>query len=63
MNTTVFWTVVVVGILVFVIAREFVCWYFKVNEIVGLLRSIDESLRGRAAPPAAQPLQGQRVEG
>ncbi len=32
-------------ILFFVIGRELICWYFKINKIVGLLQSINDSLQ------------------
>jgi len=33
-----------VGFLIFLIMREFNCWYFKFNKIVKLLESIDSKL-------------------
>lgn len=37
-------------VLLFAIFRAFVLWYWRVGEIVTLLKSIDEKL-GRAASP------------
>ncbi|MFH1328911.1 MAG: hypothetical protein ABIH76_08770 [Candidatus Bathyarchaeota archaeon] len=36
--------IVIVCLFVFLIARELVCWYWKLNKIVSLLESIDEKL-------------------
>lgn len=33
-----------IGIVLFVILREFTCWYFKMNETVKLLTEIRDSL-------------------
>ena len=38
----------VVSFVIFLIIREGVCWYFKINERVALLRSIDERLASHA---------------
>lgn len=42
------WTYIVIGALlslgVFLICREIVCWYFKMNEVTSLLREIRTSL-------------------
>ena len=48
------------GLLGFVFLREVFCWYWKLNEVVGLLKTIVDRLerlegRGAAAPPAARP--------
>ena len=37
-------------LLIFLICRELVCWYWKINRIVSLLESIDQKL-GRSTPP------------
>ena len=34
-----------IAILFFIIGRELICWYFKINKIVGLLQSINDSLQ------------------
>lgn len=40
--------------VVFLIARAIVLWYWRVNEVVALLKSIDEKL-GRMAPAPREP--------
>ena len=35
---------VLAGLLVFLVGRELVCWYFKLNEIVSVLRQIRDRL-------------------
>lgn len=37
--------VLVIAIVVFLIFREVWCWYWKINEAIKLLQSIDESLK------------------
>ena len=39
-------------IVVFLIAREIVCWYWKINRMVALMESIDESLKQMPAVKA-----------
>jgi hypothetical protein len=39
--------------LVFLVMREVMCWYWKINEAVYLLRSIDEKLGNRGAPASS----------
>ncbi len=34
-----------IALLFFALGRELICWYFKINKIVGLLQSIDNSLQ------------------
>jgi predicted RNA-binding Zn-ribbon protein involved in translation (DUF1610 family) len=41
-----------VVLLLFLFFRELVCWYWKLNEIVLLLRSIDRKLPDAEAQPA-----------
>ncbi len=36
---------VVVSVAVFLLFREFWCWYWKINRRIELLESIDESLK------------------
>jgi hypothetical protein len=36
--------VIVIAIVVFLIAREIVCWYWKINRAITLLESINEQL-------------------
>ena len=38
---------VVVGIVVFLLLRECVCWYWKMNEVVDLLEEIRDRLPER----------------
>ena len=35
---------VLVGIVIFVLIRELLCWYWKINEVVELLRAIRDRL-------------------
>jgi len=41
-------TLITIAILmvIFLICRELMCWYWKINEMVSLLKSIDEKLDG-----------------
>lgn len=36
---------IVFVILFFLAMRELVCWYWKINELVGLLKSIDHTMK------------------
>ncbi len=36
--------IIVIAIIVFLITREFWCWYWKINEMKELLKSIDQKL-------------------
>ncbi len=38
-------TYIVGSLLVFLVCREIVCWYFKMNEVTKLLREIKECLK------------------
>jgi hypothetical protein len=38
----------VIVIAIFLVFREVVCWYWKINRMVELLESIDATLRSRA---------------
>jgi hypothetical protein len=46
-------TIFVVGFL-FLALRQFFTWYWKVNEIIGLLRRIDARLAGEPVPVDSQ---------
>lgn len=37
---------------IFIVCREIVLWYWKVNRIVALLESIESKLSAGATPPA-----------
>jgi hypothetical protein len=37
----------VIVIAIFLLFREVVCWYWKINRVVELLESIDATLRSR----------------
>ena len=39
--------VLLVLIIFFLIGRELVCWYFKINKIAGLLEEIRDELKDR----------------
>jgi hypothetical protein len=41
-------------VLAAVLCRELLCWYWKMNEVLALLRSIDASLRLLSARVAPQ---------
>lgn len=43
----------VVMLLVFLILREVMCWYWKINEVVGLLKEISVKLDQRPASALA----------
>ena len=36
--------ILLLAFIIFLILREFVCWYFKLTEITIILKRIDESL-------------------
>lgn len=40
--------ILIIILIVFLALREFWCWYFKINQIKGLLTSIDKSLSNMA---------------
>jgi hypothetical protein len=42
----------VASLIVFLIMRELMCWYYKINRIVSLLEDIHESLNPAAVQPA-----------
>lgn len=42
----------IIGILIFLLLREFWCWYFKINRIVSLLEDIEENTRVARTFPA-----------
>jgi len=47
---------ILVSILIFLICREIVCWYFKINERVALLKEIRDLLTKKAVTiPASTP--------
>ena len=37
--------VVLISLVIFLICREIVCWYFKMNEVVNLLKEIKTALQ------------------
>lgn len=45
--------VLLVLLIVFLIGRELVCWYWKVNERTALLTEIRDLLKAQSAPPPA----------
>ncbi len=38
---------IAIVLILFLLCRELVCWYFKINERVRLLREIRDQLKGR----------------
>jgi len=57
------WVYIIGAVLVFLVCREIVCWYFKLNEIASLLRQVRDRLSSIQAygiapfeKPPAQPL-------
>jgi hypothetical protein len=36
---------ILIGIVIFLVLREFWCWYWKINRAIALLESIDASLK------------------
>ena len=49
--------IIAVWALVFLIGRVIVLWYWRVNEVVALLRDIDDKL-GRMVPRPSEPFIG-----
>jgi hypothetical protein len=47
--------VLVVSILLFLLFRAAVLWYWRINEAIALLRSIDEKLGRMAGSPGPRP--------
>ena len=41
---------VALAVIIFLVFREVVCWYWKINRVVQLLESIEASLRSRDRP-------------
>jgi hypothetical protein len=46
-NAAVFFGLLVIALALFLIGREFVGWYFKVNKVVSLLQRIADELETR----------------
>ncbi len=44
MNSFIFIILFVVSIIIFIVMREFWCWYWKINERIELLKDISEKL-------------------
>jgi hypothetical protein len=40
-------TVLVIALIIFLVCRELVCWYFKINKTVELLEEIRDSLKNK----------------
>ncbi len=55
-NTATIITVLCISILVFIICRELVCWYWKLNRIVELLEQIASQKGGEKIVIAPQPV-------
>lgn len=45
MNSTGVVFILIIAIVAFLVFREVWCWYWKINEAIKLLQSIDESLK------------------
>jgi hypothetical protein len=41
-------TVLVIALIIFLVCRELVCWYFKINKTVELLEEIRDSLKNKS---------------
>ena len=41
--------IICISLLVFLVCREIVCWYFKMNEVTKLLKEIRDSLKRNAS--------------
>jgi hypothetical protein len=41
-------TILVVALIIFLVCRELVCWYFKINKTVELLEEIRDSLKNKS---------------
>lgn len=63
MDSFSFWAIVILALIALWILREIVCWYFKINEAVGLLRSIEESLKGSNQMASTDPLKNHEAQG
>lgn len=46
--------ILIVGIFVFLICRELLCWYWKINRTIELLESIDKKLGPASAEKVAE---------
>lgn len=53
LNLAAILTVLAVVIVVFLIVREILCWYWKVNQAVALLTEIRDLLASRSNAPMA----------
>ena len=51
----------IIWIILFFIFRELFCWYYKINEIVSLLKSIDKKL-GKNEADNEQPDEDVKIE-
>lgn len=43
------------ALVVFLVGREVICWYWKLNHIIALLESIDSKLTHAVAPTVVKP--------
>ena len=46
MNTD-FWGAIAILVLLFLVGREFICWYFKINHRLDLLEEIRDLLKDK----------------
>lgn len=47
----------IICFIIFLICREIVCWYFKINQMVGLLKEIRDLLAKRDNSNVVRPVQ------
>ena len=40
-----FWITLLILAVIFLVAREFMCWYWKINQMAGSLEKIEEHLK------------------
>jgi len=56
MDNANWWIGLLIVVVVFLLAREFMCWYWKINTMVSSLQNIEEQLKQlnqkRTNPPA-----------
>lgn len=52
-----FITLTLVAIVVFLIGREIVCWYWKMNETISLLKEIRDLLKSSVSEESKMPME------
>lgn len=52
---------IVVSLCIFMLARELVCWYFKINEKLEVLKNIDKNMEKMAKTMDRQAVVKQKI--